>query len=270
MQIPLLEGRPFDDRDGIGEIGHPLFVIVNHAFAARFWPGQTAVGKRLRSGPDPWFQTHWLTVAGVVGDVRYAGVDALPDLDVYLPERLFPQSAITLLVKTAGDPSRVVDDVRAGVARVDREAFVMDVRTMDGLVADSLSSRWLASLLVGVCGALGLVLALTGIYGIVTQAVVQRRFEIGVRLALGSTPSGVVRLMLQRAIRPIALGGLIGLVCMTAIARLLSTMLFQTPPFDPVTLVATTGLFLLVAIVAALVPARRAARVDPLVALRCE
>jgi ABC-type antimicrobial peptide transport system permease subunit len=113
-------------------------------------------------------------------------------------------------------------------------------------------------------------LALTGIYGIVAQAVVQRRFEIGVRLALGSTPQRVVRLMLQRAVSPVAAGAIVGLVGMVAAAHLLSAMLFETAPFDPATFTAATGLFVLVALIAAFLPARGATKVDPMIALRCE
>jgi predicted permease len=265
MQIPLLEGRNFDERDGVGERGHPKVVIVNHELAIRYWPGQSAVGRRMHAGPD-----QWVIVAGVVGDVRYAGLDTPPGFEIYLPEGLFPQSAITLLVKTARNPLGVVADVRGGIAQIDREAFVTDVRTMDGLIADSLASRWLATLLLAVCAGLGLLLALSGIYSIVAQAVVQRRFEIGVRLALGATPRRVVRLMIQRCVWPVAAGAIVGLVGMIPTAHLLSAMLFAVQPFDPPTFVAATGLFVAVALIAAFVPARRATKVDPNVALRCE
>jgi putative ABC transport system permease protein len=265
MQIPLLEGRAFDERDGVGERGHPRSVIVNRALAARYWPGESATGRRIHAGPD-----EWVTVAGVVGDVRYAGLETPPDLEIYLPEGLFPQSAITLLVKTRTTPLRFVADIRDRIARIDREAFVTEVRTMDDLIADSIAPRWFATLLLAVCGGLGLLLALTGIYGIVAQAVVQRRFEIGVRLALGSTPARVVRLMIQRSVSPVAAGAAIGLVAMFAAAHLLSAMLFDTAPFDPATFMAATGMFVFAALIAAFLPARGATKVDPIIALRCE
>ena len=264
MQIPLLEGRSFDERDNIGELGRPQFVIVNHALAARFWPGQSAIGRRLQFGPG------WFPVAGVVGDVRYDGLDTPPGFEAYLPYGLFPQSAITLLLKTSVDPATIVDDVRARIRRIDREAFITDVRTMDELIGDSLSSRWFATVLLAVCATIGLLLALSGIYSIVTQAVVQRQFEIGVRMALGAPPRAVVRLMRRRSVIPVAAGAAVGIVAMTATARLLSAMLFETGPLDPMTFIAATVLFVLVAFIAASVPARRATKVDPLVALRCE
>jgi len=265
MQIPLLEGRTFDDRDGVGERGHPRFVIVNHALAARYWPDTPAIGKRIHAGSG-----QWVTVVGVVGDVRYSGLDAPPAFELYLPESVFPQSAITLLVKTTTNPLGLVADIRARITRIDREAFVTDVRTMDELIGDSLAPRWFATLLLGVCGVLGLLLALTGIYGIVAQAVVQRRFEIGIRLALGSTPKRVVRLMLQRAVSPVAVGAIAGFIGTVATARVLSAMLFETSPFDPVTLTAAMGLFVLVAFIAAFLPALGATKVDPIIALRSE
>lgn len=268
MRIALLEGRDFDERDGIGELGHPKFVIVNHAFAARYWPGQSALGRRLNVGRVGTIGV--VTIAGVVADVRYAGLDKEPELEVYLPETLFPQSAITLVVKTTTNPSRLIADIRGRIARVDREAFVTDVRTMDQLIGDSLASRWFATMLLGVCAALGLLLAVSGIFATAAQTVVQRRFEIGVRLALGATPRRVVGNMLQHVISPVAAGSVVGLAAMVAAARLLSAMLFATQSLDPATFVEAGGLFLGVSVIAAYVPARRASTVDPLVTLKCE
>src|SRR5262249_47398733 len=158
------------------------------------------------------------------------------------------------------NPLSIVPDLRARIARVDREAFVTDVRTMDELIADSLAARWFATMLLAVCAGLGLLLALSGIYGIAAKAVVQRRFEIGVRMALGATAGRVVRHMLQRTIFPVAAGALVGLAAMIATARLLSAMLFETRPFDPVTFVAATGMFVGVSLIAAFLPARRATK----------
>jgi predicted permease len=265
MHVPLIEGRTFDERDGIGERGHPKFVLVNRALADRYWPGEPAVGKRLRGASGDW-----LTVAGVVGDIRYAGLDSPPDLEIYLPEALFPQSAITLLIKTTTNPLDLVDDARARIARVEPESFVTDIRTMDGLIADSLASRWFATLLLAVCATLGLVLALSGIYGTVVQTVVQRRFDIGVRLALGATPGRVVGHILQRSAWPVVAGSIAGLIATFGVAQLLSSMLFDTPPIDPATFVSAAGLFVSLSLSAAFFPAHRATRIDPLVTLRCE
>jgi ABC-type antimicrobial peptide transport system permease subunit len=141
---------------------------------------------------------------------------------------------------------------------------------MDQLIGDSLASRWFATMMLAVCAALGLLLAVSGIFATAAQIVVQRRFEIGVRLALGATQRGVVRSMLQRAVSPVVAGSAVGLGATVAAARLLSSMLFATQPLDPVTFVEAAALFLAVSALAAYVPARRASKVDPLITLKCE
>jgi predicted permease len=269
MQTPILDGRDFDARDDDGERGHPKFVIVNRTLASRFWPGQSAVGKRLNEGFN---ENEWATVAGVAGDVHYAGLDAPPEMEIYLPDGIFPEAAMTLLLKTAGrsPDSRVIADVRARVAGVDSEAFVSDIRTMNDLISASLASRTFATLLLTICALIALGLALSGIYGIVSQAAVQRRFEIGIRIALGATPARVIRLMLRRSTLPVAAGAFIGLVAAVTTTRLLQAMLFGIRPFDPLTFASATALFAAAALVSALIPARRAVSVDPIVALRCD
>jgi putative ABC transport system permease protein len=265
MEIPILDGRDFDARDDVGERGHPAFILVNHTLAARYWPDQTAVGKRLRINPS-----EWATVAGVVGDVRYASLDALPEMEIYLPDGIYPQAAVTLLVKSTADPLRVIRGVRSRIAQVDPEAFVTDIRSMEDLISASLAARRFGTLLLTLCAAIALALALSGIYGIVAQAAAQRKLEIGVRVALGATPERVIRLMLRRTGGPVVLGTAVGLGATAAAARLWATMLFDIQPLDPPTILAAVAMFTGVALGAALIPARRASRVDPMVALRAE
>ena len=267
MHIPLLDGRDFDERDDAGERGHPKSVIVNQTLAARYWPGEHAVGKRLNQGFNP---DEWVTVAGVVADVRYTGLDAPPEMEIYLPDGIFPEAAITLLVKTTQDPRQAAADIRARIAHIDREAFVSDVRTMTELLSDSLASRVFTTLLITICAGVALALALSGIYGIVSQAAVQRKLEIGIRIALGATPRRIITLMLQRATLPVIAGAVIGLAGTLATVHLLSALLFGIQPFDPLTFAAAIALFTAVAFVSAVIPARRATHVNPLVALRCE
>jgi predicted permease len=267
MHIALLDGRDFDERDDAGERGHPKFVIVNKTLADRYWPGESAVGKRLN---QDFNQHEWVTVAGVVADVRYTSLDAPPEMEIYLPDGIFPEAAITLLVKTTEDPRRAEADVRARVTNIDREAFVSDVRTMTELISESLASRMFTTLLLTICAGMGLALALSGIYGIVSQAAAQRKLEIGIRIALGATPRRIIALMLRRATWPVIAGAAIGLAGTLATAHLLSALLFGIQPFDPLTFAAATAIFTAVALVSAVIPAKRATHVDPIVALRAE
>jgi predicted permease len=266
LEIPLRGGRDFDTRDDAAPRGHPRFVIVNQALAARYWPGQSAVGKRLREDFNP----ESVTIAGVVGDVRYASLDAPPDLEIYLPDGVFPESAMTLLVKTSGEPQALISAVRQRIRSVDSEAFVSDVQSMDELVSASLAGRSFATLLLTLCAGIALLLALSGIYGVVTQAAAQRRMEIGIRLALGATEGSVVRWMLRLAMQPVAIGVIAGGLASLALTRLLTALLYGIAPFDPATVAATVTLFAVVGATAAFLPARRAAKTDPLTVLHAE
>ena len=266
LQIPLVEGRDFDARDDVGERGRPRFVIVNRTLAARYWPHESAVGKRLRQD----YNTDWVTVAGVVGDVRYAGLDAPPDLEIYLPDGLFPESAMTLVVRTHGDPRNAVASVRDRIRSVDRDALVSDVQSMEELISRSVAGRSFATLLLTLCAIVAIALALSGIYAIVAQAAVQRRTEIGIRLALGGSATAIVGWMLRRTMAPIAIGTALGVLAAAGAARVLSTLLFEVRPHDPVTYVLTVAMFIALAGAAGLVPALRATRSDPLTVLRCE
>jgi predicted permease len=266
MQIPIVSGRDFDARDDIGEVGHPRFVIVNRALATRYWPGENAVGKRMHAGN----KDEWGTIAGVVGDVRYAGMDTPPDMDMYLPEGLFPQAAITLLVRTSGDPLRIVSDVRSRVGQVDREAFVTDIQSMGTLISESLAPRRVPTMLLTAFAGIGLLLAFTGIYSVIAQSVVQRQLEIGIRMALGAVPKRVLGLILQLALFPSIVGITVGLAGAVAMTRLLSAMLFGVRRFDPATWVMVSLLTLAVCLLAGYIPARRATKVDPVIALRCD
>jgi putative ABC transport system permease protein len=266
LQIPLLEGRDFDARDDVGTRGRPRFVIVNRALARRYWPRESAIGKRLRQD----YNTDWVTIAGVVGDVRYAGLDVPPDLEIYLPDGLFPESAMTLVLRTHGEPHGAVASVRNRIQGVDRDALVSDIHTMDELVSQSVAGRSFATLLVTICAAVAVILALSGVYGIVAQAAAQRRAEVGIRMALGGTPTAVVGWMLRYTMQPIAIGAALGILGAAAATRVLATLLFDIRPQDPATYVMTVGTFAVLAAAAGFVPALRATRSDPLTVLRCD
>jgi putative ABC transport system permease protein len=275
MQIPIIAGRPLEARDEEGERGRPRSIVVSHSFANRYWPGENALGKRIgndlaRMGLTDASRTWWMTVVGIAGDVRYGGLEAEPTVDVYYPQGLFPQAAITLVARTRGDPLREVSEVREQIRAVDRDAFVTDVRSMDQLIAGSQAQRRAGTLLLGVFSALALVLAVSGIYSVITQAMIQRRFEMGIRSALGAEPWRLVALAMHTALQPTMIGVAFGAVGALAVTRLMRAALFGVTPSDSITWAGACAVVLTAGVVAGYVPARRAAQADPLAALRAE
>jgi putative ABC transport system permease protein len=268
MQIPIRSGRDLDVRDEVGDIGELRTVIVNQALANHYWPGEDAVGKRIRG--DSGNAQPWATIIGVVGDVRYASLDSEPDYDLCYPEALFPQAAITLLVRTRGDPLDLAADIRSRINQVDPEAVVTDIRPMEALIADSLASRRLSTMLVIAFAGMALLLALTGIYSVIVQSIAQRKLEIGIRMALGAQHSNILALVLRQGLLLSAVGMTVGLVGAASLTRYLEGLLFGVTPLDRTTFFAVSLLFAFVAMLASYVPARRAMRLDPLTALRWE
>jgi putative ABC transport system permease protein len=267
MKIPIVSGRDYDEHDEAGEVGSLPFVIVNRTMAERFWPGQDAVGKRVRMG---WKNGPATTIIGVVGDVRYTGLDGDAGNEFYLPEGLYPQAAITLLVRTDRDPTRSYPDIHRRIAGIDRDAFVFDVKPMSQLIAESLAPRRFSTILLSAFAVVALVLSLAGIYAVIAHSVAQRTVEIGIRMAMGATPARVIGLMLRYGLVPVTCGMAIGWSGAFAISRLFSAMLFDVRPLDLPTWILVSGSMLAVACIASYVPARRACRIDPTVALRAE
>jgi predicted permease len=268
MQIPVRAGRDFDARDEVGEIGQLRTVIVNQTLADRYWPGENAVGKRIRG--DSGNAQPWATIIGVVGDVRYEGLASPPGYELYYPEALFPQAAITLLVRTSGDPVGFVADIRARLNQVEREAFMTDIRPMETLIADSLAPRQLSTTLVIMFAFIALLLALVGIYSVIVQSIAHRRLEIGIRIALGAQRHSILALVIRQGLLLSAVGVTLGLAGAAWLTRYLEGLLFGVSPLDRTTFLGLPLLFVLVAMMASYMPARRATQVDPLIALRCE
>ncbi|MGE0703434.1 MAG: ABC transporter permease [Vicinamibacterales bacterium] len=263
MQIPLISGRDFDERDETGEIGFAPNVIVSQALAKRHWPGEDAVGKRMQTGSE-----RWSTIIGVAGDVRYAGMDTEPDLEIYLPEGLFPQAAITLLARTRTDPPSVIDTIRTAITRVDRDAFVTDIRPMSDLIAASLAPRRLSALVITLFACIALSLAVAGIYGVIGQSIAQRRLEIAIRMALGAGPGSVSRLILQSGFRPALAGVSAGAIASLLLVRLLGPALFGVGPYDLLTWGTAITVVIAAGWLAGYIPSRRAARIAPADLLR--
>lgn len=266
MKIPILAGRDYEERDEVGEVGSLPSVIVNRALAERFWPGQDAVGRKVRMS---WKNTP-SEIIGVVGDVRYTGLDEPSGNEFYLPEGLYPQSAITLLLRTDRDPLPLYHEIHQRIVDVDKDAFVFDVKPMTDLIAESLAPRRFSTVLLSAFAAVALILSLAGIYAVIAQSVAQRTVEIGIRTAIGASPASVTGLMLRNGLFPAICGMLVGWSGIFAISKVFSAMLFGVGPLDLPTWIVVSGSMLAVALIASYLPARLASRVDPTVALRAE
>ncbi len=267
MQIPLLKGRELTARDGAGV--EPV-ALISETFARRYWPGEDSIGKRIKFPGSTARPQPWRTIVGVVRDVKQYGVDKESTMQLYLPEAQSPVSWLTLAVRTAGDPARMLNAVSNEIRSVDPDQAVFEVATMEGLLAESIAKRRFVMLLLAVFAALALILAAIGIYGVMAYTVAQRTQEIGIRMALGAQTGDVLRLVVGQGIR-LALGGVcIGLAAAFGLTRLMTTLLFGVRATDPLTFALISALLLLVALLACWLPARRATKVDPMIALRCE
>jgi putative ABC transport system permease protein len=263
MGIPLKQGRYFGEGD---REGSPSVAIVNESFARRYFPGEICLGRRIES----WVHKNdWLTIVGVVGDVR-GWVEREPNPEIYVPYLQAGEPYMTLLVRTAGDPMRWAAAVRSQVASVDKDQPPHDVASLDELRAGSFTSRRVNLLLLSSFAGLGLILASVGIYGVVSYSVSQRTHEIGVRTALGASRGQVLKLVVGQGLRSALIGTGVGLAASLGATRLVQTMLFGVKPADPATFLAAALLWIAIALLACYVPARRATKVDPMVALRYE
>jgi putative ABC transport system permease protein len=266
MGIPLLRGRTFTDADNETA---PLVGVVNATMARRFWTNGDPIGKRILRG-HPGVDNQWVTIVGVVADTKLYGLDNPARLEVYYPYRQQPEADMNLVVRSAVDPASLTSAVRAAVATIDKDQPIFEVHTMQQLIDNSISTRRLTLVLLGIFSALALILAAIGIYGVIAYSVALRTHEIGIRMALGAQQEDVLRLVLGQGARIAFFGVAIGLAVAAALARLLSSLLFSVSSSDPVTFAAVAALLVAVALLACYIPARRALRVDPIIALRYE
>jgi len=266
LGIALQRGRFFDGHDVLDS--QPVMVI-NRRLAEKYWPGEDPIGKRLKIGPldSP---SPWLTVVGVVSDVRQTGLYE-QKLEFYVPyaqERRSFMAPRDLVVRTQQDATSLAAAVCAAVWAVDKDQPVSNVRTMDQVFSAAISQERFQTLLLGMFATLALLLACVGLYGVISYTVVQRTHEIGVRVALGAQPRDVLRLVIRQGMLLTLAGLVVGIAAGTLLTRVLTDMLFGVTPRDPVTFVAVPVLLLVVAFLACWIPARRATRIDPLIALR--
>jgi putative ABC transport system permease protein len=267
MQVPLRAGRFFTVEDHPGSL--PV-AIVSSEFASRFFAGVDPVGKHLTFAPATSLPEQEFTVIGVVGDVRYIGLDRQPVPVVFSSTEQFPASALTLAVRTRIAPESLSNAIRREVQNLDPEQPIYHVATMEQRMLDSVGPQRFDASLLGLFAAVALLLAVVGIYGVMSYWVAQRTHEIGVRVALGAQPRQVLRLVLARAAWLTLAGLTLGLVGAFVLARSLSGLLFGVRPIDPLTLLTASAALAGIALVASWQPARRAAAVDPIVALRYE
>ena len=262
--VPLLAGRTFDTRDNLDAA---RTVIVNQPYARRYL-GDRPLGRRIKLGGAP--DAPWREVVGVVGAVHHGGLSLAVEPQVYLPHTQVPSRAMQLVVRASGDPERLYEAVRRGVRELDAELPVMRLRTGDDLVAGQLAMPRFVGVLIGGFAVVALALALVGVYGVMAFLVAQRRREVGVRLALGARPREVLALVLRESAVLAAIGAVIGAAAALVLSRGLGNLLFGVRPADPMTLVVALAVTFAAALIATAGPARRAAALDPMQALREE
>jgi predicted permease len=262
MSISVVSGRGLVPREAA-----PV-VVVNETGARRFWPDENAIGKRVRFGDGD--DAPWFTVVGIAEDVRMRGARGAARTEMYLPYWQLPEPGINIVLKAAGDPHLLAGPLRQAVRDVDSDLPVASVAPMADVVSSSMAEPRFLALLVGAFATLALLLAGVGIYGVMSYAVAQRRAEIGVRMALGADPSDVFRLVVGDGVRVAGIGAMFGLLAALGLSRTIGSLLFGVEPQDPLTFGAMTAVLMAVAALASLIPAVRAMRVDPMVALRTE
>jgi putative ABC transport system permease protein len=266
LGIPMLKGRDFDARDATTAPGS---VIVNEETAKRYWPKEDPIGKRIKLGRLE-SDTPWMTIVGVAANVRHFGLDDQAAREIYRPYSQAVWPSMTVVVKTAADPAGFTTAVRSALQRIDPDLPVSLVTTMEAVERESMGSRRFPMMLLGAFGVIALMLAVVGVYGVVSYIVAQRTREIGIRMALGARSAEVLRLVVWGALRPVVVGLAIGAIGAFFAARLLGNLLFHVQPGDPLVLASIAGMLGGSAIAASLVPARRASHVDPIRVLRTD
>ena len=267
MGVRLLEGRSILATD---RADTPPVCLIDETFAKTHWPGESPIGKRVKFGNLTDATTPWMEVVGVVAHVKNYGVDQPSRVEIYLPMYQRNSNSATIVVETGGDPASLSAGLREAVHSVDPDLPLFAVRTLDEIQASQTAPRRLAVVLRSVFSAVALLLAAIGIYGVVSYAVALRTQEIGIRMALGAKRDDISRMVLRFGVRMSLIGVTVGLVAAFGLARTMAGLLFQTSTADPPTFSIVPLLLMAVAILACWVPARRATRVDPLVALRTE
>jgi putative ABC transport system permease protein len=277
MGIPLLRGRLLMDSDAADS---PLVGVISRHMAQEYWPHQNPIGASIvvyrfsststPKGTSVQFKPEQLEIVGVVGDVRQLGLDTPPASELYMPYRQWPSNEMSLVVRTKAEPSSLIPVIEKGVWSVDPDQPLTEIRTMDQWIAAEAAARRFVLQLIGAFALIALVLAAVGIYGVLSYWMRQRTHEIGIRMALGAQKQDVLRVVVGQGLKLALIGIVIGIFGALVLTRFLRTLLFEIQPTDPATFAVVAVLSTLVAVLACYIPARRAMRVDPMVALRYE
>jgi putative ABC transport system permease protein len=265
MGINLRQGREFGDQDTADS---PAVIVISETMARRFWPGENPIGKRITPG-SPTSADNWLTVIGVVNDVRQFELVAEPRPQMYLSykqEGFFAPRH--LVVRTNVDPLSLATTVRKTVWEIDKDQPVSNTSTMEDVLSESIARQRFSMLLLAIFAAVALVLAAVGIYGVMSYSVAQRTHELGIRMALGAQRRDLLKLAIGAGLKLVLIGVVLGLSASFVLTRVMSSLLFGVSATDPLTYTSISILMISVALLASYIPARRAARVDPLIALR--
>jgi putative ABC transport system permease protein len=269
LDIPLRAGRDFAATDSAGAVH---VALVNEAFARRHFPGEDPLGKRIRVGASFYAEGEWpiWEIAGVLGDVRQWGLDKEPRPEIFLPQSQQGMPRMNLLVRSRLPRAQLVQAVRAELAAIAPEQPLGPVLTLEEVAAGSVGGRRIQAIILGSAALVGLLLAALGVYGLIAWSVAQRTGEMGIRLALGAQPSQVLRMVVGEGLRLAAIGLALGLLGALAAGQALRSSLYGTSPADPLVYAAVAALLACVVALASFLPARRAARISPLQALRAE
>jgi predicted permease len=266
MGIPLLQGRTFSALDA-DTSARP--VIINQTMARTFWPSGDALGRRIKYG-DQDSSAPWLTIVGVVADMRRTGYDAPVRHETFLPYALNPSGSMQVVIRTRGDPLQAVQALRDAVRSVDPEQPVHAISSMEDRLGDMVSQRRFAMVLLVTFAGLALVLGLVGVYGVTSYLVTQRLSEMGVRIALGAPSAQVVGMVVRQGMIVAAAGLVVGLAASVGTTRLLGSLLYGLSPLDAVTFGGAAAALVVATLLANWIPARRAATADPLAVLRAD
>jgi len=268
MGVPLLRGRDFTDNDGPGQ---PNACIINDTLARKFFSGADPIGKRLKMTRTDEPERPWFTIVGIAGDVRSYGLDVKPRPQIYTTIEQNTDNYMTLIVRADTLPAKALEGtIRAEMKSLDPTLPVANFRTMERLVSNAVARPRFSTFLLGLFAATALALTMVGLYGVVAYAVNQRTREIGIRIALGAGQRRILALIVRQGMFPALVGLAIGVAAALALTRLLANQLYEIRPTDPLTFLFVITVLLLVALAACFIPARRAAKVDPMEALRYE